>query len=135
MGDQSGWWADQLLEDTPIEPGHIRNAPAHKPDCLWSTDGFVSPREGLTPCICQSSTVEHGPWFPHQLGKTWTVMRRDWQHAQRPPIAFLDGKEEAIAVAQALNDVWQLKASMPDVDGATETTSGGGHGGAHSTSD
>ena len=55
-------------------------------------------------------TVEAGPWFPIQLGATWTVMRRDWKEAERPPIAFLWGEREAIAVAKALNDVWQLEA-------------------------
>lgn len=56
-------------------------------------------------------SVEDGPWFPIQLGSTWTVMRRDWRQVERPPIAFLDGEKEAIAVAHALNDVWQIEAA------------------------
>lgn len=57
-------------------------------------------------------TVEDGPWFPIKLGHTWTVMRRDWETAERPPITFLIGEREAIAVAQALNEVWQIEAAV-----------------------
>ena len=54
--------------------------------------------------------VEVGPWFPMQLGATWVAMHRDWERAQRPPIAFLMGEREATAVAMALNELWQIEA-------------------------